>query len=70
RVVGEIRARGGHARRSSKSTRNVGKLLKDAVGQCARRAVIIESASEATIKDLDSGEQVSCAIESIAATVT
>lgn len=46
-----------HARRSYKATRNVGKLLKDAAAANARFAVIIESNDEATVKDLDSGEQ-------------
>lgn len=46
-----------HARRSYKSTRNVGKLLKDANNQHSKFAVILESADEATIKDLDTGEQ-------------
>lgn len=51
------RPRGLHARRSYKSTRNVGKLLKDAATQRARLAVILESADSATIKNLDTGEQ-------------
>lgn len=46
-----------HARRSYKTTKNVGKLLQDAVKARARFAVIIESATEATIKDLKSGIQ-------------
>jgi len=51
------RPSGLHARRSYKSTRNVGKLLKDATNQHAKFAVILESADEATIKNLDTGEQ-------------
>ncbi|MEM9064870.1 MAG: ATP phosphoribosyltransferase regulatory subunit [Planctomycetota bacterium] len=46
-----------HARRSTKSTRNVGKLLKDAANQHARFAVILESPTEASIKDLGTGDQ-------------
>lgn len=46
-----------HARRSYKSTRNLGKLLKDAASQHARFAVIIESAEEATLKNLATQEQ-------------
>ena len=46
-----------HTRRSYKATRNVGKLLKDAASASARFAVIVETDAEATVKDLDSGEQ-------------
>lgn len=46
-----------HARRSYKTTKNVGKLLQDASKVNARFAVIIESATEATIKNLATGEQ-------------
>ncbi len=46
-----------HVRRSYKATKNIGKLLKDAASAHARFAVIIESDVEATVKDLDSGEQ-------------
>jgi histidyl-tRNA synthetase len=42
-----------HARRSYKSTRNIGKLIKDATGQHARTLVIIESAEHATLQHLD-----------------
>ena len=44
-----------HARRSYKSTRNVGKLLKEAASQAARVAVILEGDGSATLKDLDTG---------------
>lgn len=46
-----------HARRSYKSTRNIGKLLKDATNQHARHAVIIQSAETCHVKNLDTGEQ-------------
>jgi histidyl-tRNA synthetase len=46
-----------HVRRSYKATKNVGKLLQDAVKARARFVVIIESATEATIKDLKTGVQ-------------
>ncbi|MEO0966705.1 MAG: hypothetical protein AAFY08_16570, partial [Planctomycetota bacterium] len=46
-----------HARRSAKSTRNVGKLLREAAQAHARFAVILESPAEASVKDLASGEQ-------------
>lgn len=56
-ALAKLRADGRNARRSYKSTRNVGKLLKDAAACHARTVLIIESSSEATVKDLDSGEQ-------------
>jgi histidyl-tRNA synthetase len=46
-----------HARHSYKATRNIGKLLQEASAASARRAVIIESATHATVKDLDSREE-------------
>ncbi len=46
-----------HVRHSYKATKNVGKLLKEAAQVGARFAVIVESASEATVKDLRTGEQ-------------
>jgi histidyl-tRNA synthetase len=52
-----LRKEGLHARRSYKSTRNVGKLLKDAAAAGARLAVILESPAEFTLKNLDSNEQ-------------
>ena len=42
-----------HARRTYKSTRNIGKLLKDATGQHAKTLVIIENGERATVQDLD-----------------
>jgi len=42
-----------HARRSYKSTKNIGKLLADARKQHARFAVIIENNSEAKIENLE-----------------
>jgi len=46
-----------HVRHSYKATKNVGKLLKEAAQVGARFAVIVESATEATVKDLRTGEQ-------------
>ncbi|MBX3385239.1 MAG: histidine--tRNA ligase [Phycisphaeraceae bacterium] len=57
RVAAALRREGLHARRSAKSTRNVGKLLQDAAKARARFAVIVESDTLATIKDLASGRQ-------------
>ncbi len=45
-----------HVRHSYKATKNVGKLLKEAAQVGARFAVIVESAAEATVKDLRTGE--------------
>jgi len=56
-TVSALRRAGVHARRSGKSTKNVGKLLKDAGDANARFALIIEGADEATLKDLDTGVQ-------------
>ncbi|MDG2030179.1 MAG: histidine--tRNA ligase [Phycisphaerales bacterium] len=64
-----LRRAGLHARRSYKSTRNVGKLLSDA-GKCgARTAVILDQAVlEGTVglKDLDGGEQVTTSLDQLA----
>jgi histidyl-tRNA synthetase len=51
-LVAQLRRAGLHARSSSKTTRNVGKLLQDAAGQKALRAVILESAEMGKVKDL------------------
>jgi len=56
-LVARLRREGMHARHTYKSTRNVGKLLKEAGAANAKLAVILESAESATLKDLDSGEQ-------------
>lgn len=50
-------ATGLHARRSYKTTKNFGKLLQEAAKSNARFAVIIESATEASIKDLATNQQ-------------
>jgi histidyl-tRNA synthetase len=46
-----------HARHSYKATKNIGKLLQEASACHSRFAAIIESASHATLKNLDTGEQ-------------
>lgn len=46
-----------HARRSYKTTKNVGKLLQEAAKAGARFAVIIESATTAKLKDMATGAQ-------------
>lgn len=56
-LLAALRRLGLHARRSYKSTRNVGKLLQDADKSRARYAVILESDTRAQLKDLSSKEQ-------------
>jgi histidyl-tRNA synthetase len=56
-IVATLRKQNVHARHTYKSTRNVGKLLQEAAGMKARVALIIESASHATLKDLTTGQQ-------------
>lgn len=46
-----------HARRSYKTTKNVGKLIQDAAKARARYCVIIESATTAQLKNMDTQEQ-------------
>jgi len=58
RVLATLRENALHARRTHRSTRNVGKLLKEASQIGARTAVIIDDASEqARVKNLDTGEE-------------
>ncbi len=54
-VVAKLRRAGLHARMTYKSTRNVGKLLKDATACRARFAVLVGPTIE--LKNLDTGEQ-------------
>lgn len=51
-LVAQLRRAGLHARSSSKTTRNVGKLLQDAAAQKSHRAVILETVDTGKIKDL------------------
>jgi len=46
-----------HARHTYKTTKNIGKLLQEATALHARFAAIIENATEATLKNLTTGEQ-------------
>jgi histidyl-tRNA synthetase len=46
-----------HVRRSYKSTKKIGKLLQEAADVRAKFAVILESGTEATVKNLMTGEQ-------------
>ena len=54
--------RGLHARRTGKSTKNIGKLLQEAAGLRARCAMILESGENATLKNLETGVQVAMPI--------
>ena len=59
-TVARLRTAGLHARRSYKSTRNLGKLLKEAGQQRARIAVILGGELQegiVAVKDLQAGEQ-------------
>jgi histidyl-tRNA synthetase len=56
-LVAILRASGLHARHSYKATGNIGKLLKDAVSCGSRFAIIVESATHATLKNLEDGSQ-------------
>jgi len=64
--VAVLRRHGLHARSTAKSTRNVGKLLKEASSHDARCCAIIESEREATLKNLDTGEQRTVALPELA----
>jgi histidyl-tRNA synthetase len=56
-TVAGFRKAGLHARHTYKTTKNVGKLLKEAADQRARFVVIIEGPDACTLKNLESGQQ-------------
>jgi len=56
-TVASFRKAGLHARHTYKTTKNVGKLLKEAADQRAKFALIIEGADACTVKNLESGQQ-------------
>jgi len=59
-LVAELREAGLHTRFTYKTTRNVGKLLKEAAGARARYAVILDhqaGGEQCSLKDLDTGDQ-------------
>lgn len=64
-LVAAFRAKELHARTTYKATRNVGKLLQDAAACHARLALIVESATEGTLKDMGTGEQQRVALAGI-----
>ena len=62
RTLMELRRAGLHARTTTKATRNVGKLLKDAAKSRAHTVLILEDADDAAqLKRLDTGDQQSIA---------
>jgi histidyl-tRNA synthetase len=56
-LVAALRRAGLHARHTYKTTRNVGKLLKEASDQRAHIAVIVEDATTCTVKVFATGAQ-------------
>ena len=71
-VLARLRQHGLHARRSYKSTRNMGKLLKEAGQHRSRCAVILGREFQdgvVIIKDLDAGEQHDVPLTELEATV-
>ena len=71
-VVADLRRGGLHVRHSSRSTRNVGKLLGEAAKTRARWAVILGrelADGRVVVKDLDGGDQHEVALESVRETI-
>jgi len=56
-LVSLLRQRGLHARHTYRATKNVGKLLEEALKLRSRFAVILESGTSATVKNLETGQQ-------------
>ncbi|MCK4873798.1 MAG: histidine--tRNA ligase [Phycisphaerales bacterium] len=56
-LVASLRSAGLHARRTYRTTRNIGKLLKEAAACRARYAAIVEGDGSVTLKNLATGEQ-------------
>lgn len=69
-VVSDLRQQGLHTRFSYKTTRNLGKLLKDASAASARYAVILDDQAAdnatATVKEMASGQQEDVPIDGLA----
>lgn len=71
-TLARLRRYGLHARRSYKSTRNMGKLLKEAGQHRARSAIILGREFQdgvAIIKDLDAGEQHDVPVQELESTL-
>jgi histidyl-tRNA synthetase len=56
-VIASLRMKGIHARISYKSSRNVGKLMKDVTSAKARYALIIEDSGDLQLKNMADGSQ-------------
>ncbi|MFG0331131.1 MAG: histidine--tRNA ligase [Phycisphaerales bacterium] len=72
RMLHDLRGAGLHARRSYRSTRNLGKLLKEAAGARSRFAVILGDELESdrvVVKDLESGDQFELSVHRVAETL-
>ena len=70
RLLTDLRRSGLHARRSHKSTRNLGKLLSEASRSGARHAVVLGdelAGGEVLVKDLEAGSQVVVPLDGLAA---
>lgn len=64
-TLAALRRAGLHARRSYKTTKNVGKLIQDAAKLRARSCVIIESGTMAKVKDMRTQEQVDVGLDDL-----
>jgi len=65
-VIATLRRAGLHARRSYKTSKNIGKLIQDAAKARARFCVILESAAQATLKNMETQAQEPCALGELA----
>jgi len=65
RIVSSLRALGLHARFSYKTTKNLGKLLREAENTRARHALIV--GDELSMKDMDTGEQQAVSLDEVPA---
>ncbi len=68
-VIASLRRAGLHARRSYKTTKNIGKLIQDAAKMRARYCVILESATTAQVKNMGTQGQEACSVAEIAAKI-
>lgn len=68
-MLARLRRDGLHARRTYKATRNVGKLIGDAVKARARFALIIESAAGGQLKNLETQAQEPVQLADVAARI-
>lgn len=68
-ALAALRRAGLHARRSYKTTKNVGKLIQDAAKARARYCVILESATTAQLKNMDTQQQEPVAVADLAARI-